>query len=239
MNQARLAWAAFRNMLRAAARDPLWAIIALVSAPFLLWRPVLGAAGIILLVLLVVGVGGEFALGQLGFQQGDLPFALFYILVLLLVLWLVFRFITNPMILHFGDMEGDTHGSARFATDKKPPPSARTTSRYMLHQAAERLYHCVLLTLALYSPKSHKLTFLRSQAERIAPQLVPVWPRETRFAKRSFTRLERVYVDARYSPAYEITGEELAWLVERVKALQETIAAIYTDQLDGPDATEA
>ena len=66
-------------MLRAAARDPLWAIISLVSAPFLLWRPVLGAAGIILLVLLVVGVGGEFALGQLGFQQGGLPFAPFYI----------------------------------------------------------------------------------------------------------------------------------------------------------------
>ena len=71
MNQMTAAWRAFRNMLRAAARDPLWAIIALVSAPFLLWRPVLGAAGIILLVLLVVGVGGEFALGQLGFQQGS------------------------------------------------------------------------------------------------------------------------------------------------------------------------
>jgi uncharacterized protein len=37
---------------------------------------------------------------------------------------------------------------------------------FMLHQATERLYHCVLLVLALYSPKSHRLTFLRSQAER-------------------------------------------------------------------------
>lgn len=107
-------------------------IIALVSAPFLLWRPVLGAAGIILLVLLVVGVGGEFALGQLGFQQGGLPFALFYILLLLLVLWLVFRFITNPMILHFGDMEGDTHGSARFATDKETAPLTRANTGLLI-----------------------------------------------------------------------------------------------------------
>lgn len=115
----------------------------------------------------------------------------------------------------------------------------QSEAAFLLHQAAERFYHCVLLVLALYSPKSHKLTFLRSQAERIAPQLVPVWPRETRFAKRSFTRLERAYVDARYSPAYEITGEELAWLVARVKALQETVAAICAHQLDGPDAKEA
>lgn len=109
---------------------------------------------------------------------------------------------------------------------------------FLLHQAAERLYHCALLVLALYSPKSHKLKFLRSQAERIAPQLIGIWPRDTRFAKRSFTRLDRAYVDARYSPAYEITGEELAWLVERVKLLQETVATICADRLDGPASGE-
>lgn len=109
---------------------------------------------------------------------------------------------------------------------------------FQLHQAAERLYHCVLLVLALYSPKSHKLKFLRSQAERIAPQLIDIWPRDSRFAKRSFARLDRAYVDARYSPAYEITGEELAWLVDRVKALQEAVATICAEQLDGqPGAT--
>jgi len=105
---------------------------------------------------------------------------------------------------------------------------------FLLHQAAERFYHCVLLVLALYSPKSHRLSVLRSHAERLAPQLIDLWPRDTRFAKRCFTRLDRAYVGARYSPAYEITGEELAWLVERVKVLQETVAAICADRLDGP-----
>lgn len=33
MTDFRLAWAAFKNMLRAAARDPLWAIIAIVTSP--------------------------------------------------------------------------------------------------------------------------------------------------------------------------------------------------------------
>lgn len=105
----------------------------------------------------------------------------------------------------------------------------RNEAAFLLHQAAERLYHCTLLVLALYSPKSHRLIFLRSQAERIAPQLIDVWPRDTKFAKRCFTRLDRAYVDARYSPHYEITTEELAWLVERIKVLQEAVAAIYTE----------
>ena len=105
-----------------------------------------------------------------------------------------------------------------------------------LHQTVERLYHCVLTVLTLYSPKSHRLSVLRSHAERIAPQLIAVWPRDSRFAKRCFTRLDRAYVGARYSPAYEITGEELAWLVDRVKALQEAVAAICAERLAGPAA---
>ncbi|KNY12918.1 nucleotidyltransferase [Shinella sp. SUS2] len=102
-----------------------------------------------------------------------------------------------------------------------------------LHQTTERLYHCTLLVLALYSPKSHNLTFLRSQAERIAPQLIGIWPRDSRFAKRSFARLDRAYVDARYSPAYEITNEELVWLIDRVTMLQKAVAKICTERLDG------
>lgn len=103
---------------------------------------------------------------------------------------------------------------------------------FELHQAAEYLYHCILLVLALYSPKSHRLIFLRSQAERLAPQLIDVWPREDRFTKRCFTRLDRAYVDARYSPAYEITSEELAWLIDRTEALQEAVAAICAEHLE-------
>jgi predicted nucleotidyltransferase/HEPN domain-containing protein len=92
-----------------------------------------------------------------------------------------------------------------------------------LHQATERFYHCVLLTETLYSPKSHKLNFLRSQAERVAPELILAWPRGERFEKRCWELLRRAYVEARYSPHYKITPEELAWLVERVEDLQRRV----------------
>jgi predicted nucleotidyltransferase/HEPN domain-containing protein len=100
-----------------------------------------------------------------------------------------------------------------------------------LHQATERLYHCVLLVLTLYSPKSHRLKSLRSSAERLEPRLIQAWPRETKFARRCFERLDRAYVDARYSPHYEISEEELRWLVERIQVLQGLVEQICREAL--------
>lgn len=79
--------------------------------------------------------------------------------------------------------------------------------------------------LTLYSPKSHKLNFLRSQCEPLAPELAGAWPRASRFEQRCFELLRRAYVDARYSPHYKITPEELAWLGERIGVLQALVHA--------------
>lgn len=79
-----------------------------------------------------------------------------------------------------------------------------------LHQTTERLYHCALLVLTLYSPKSHKLNFLRSHAEDAAPALAEAWPRAGKFERRCFELLREAYVNARYSAQYEISAEELA-----------------------------
>ena len=43
----------------------------------------------------------------------------------------------------------------------------RNKAAFELHQAGEQLYHCALLVLPLYSPKLHKLNFLRSHAMRV------------------------------------------------------------------------
>ena len=102
---------------------------------------------------------------------------------------------------------------------------------FNLHQAAERLYHCLLLVLTLYSPKSHKLNFLRSQAEQIAPELIAAWPREGKFEKRSFELLRLAYVNARYSPEYRITKEELEWLGARVSELQRLVQVVCERRL--------
>ena len=99
------------------------------------------------------------------------------------------------------------------------------------HQAAERFYHCTLLVLTLYSPKSHRLNFLRSQCEQIAPLLIAAWPREDRFARRCFELLRQAYVNARYSPHYEIAPEELAWLGTHVAELQTLVDAVCQKRL--------
>ncbi|WP_342588629.1 HEPN domain-containing protein [Neorhizobium huautlense] len=106
-----------------------------------------------------------------------------------------------------------------------------TEAAFNFHQATERLYHCVLLVLTLYSPKSHRLKSLRSSAERLEPRLIEAWPRDMKFARRCFERLDRAYVDARYSPHYEITVEELQWLVERIQVLQGLVEQICKEAL--------
>ena len=113
----------------------------------------------------------------------------------------------------------------------------KNEAAFELHQSTERFYHCVLLVLTLYSPKSHKLNFLRSRAEEIAPALIPAWPRDDKFSRRCFDLLRQAYINARYSPHYEISGEELAWLGERVTALQALVETVCRERLDSPLTT--
>lgn len=114
-------------------------------------------------------------------------------------------------------------GKFKLAADFLQANEAPKEAAFQLHQATERLYHCLLLVLTLYSPKSHRLNFLRSQAERLAPELAAAWPRQTRFEQRAFELLRRAYVEARYSPNYKISEEELAWLSGQVQALQQLV----------------
>lgn len=91
---------------------------------------------------------------------------------------------------------------------------------FSLHQAAEHLYHCVLLVVTLYSGKAHNLAFLRKKGEAIDARLAEAWPRETKFERRCFELLREAYVKARYSRHYKISAEELTWLTERVEVLR-------------------
>ena len=95
MNDFRLAWAAFKNMLRAAARDPLWAFVAIVTAPFRAAGYVARMGALFILVLVVVGGGLMFLMQWAGIQRGDvlwyvgnLTFTAFLVLV-------VFRLVSD------------------------------------------------------------------------------------------------------------------------------------------------
>ncbi|HEY9552870.1 HEPN domain-containing protein [Allosphingosinicella sp.] len=101
-----------------------------------------------------------------------------------------------------------------------------------LHQTAERYYHCALLVCTFYTPHVHNLGFLRTQAERIDPRLIDVWPREAKADRSRFEKLKEAYVKARYSKHYRITEEELGWLGERVEELGRVVEVICSERLD-------
>ena len=103
---------------------------------------------------------------------------------------------------------------------------------FLLHQATERYYHCLFLVRTLYSPKTHNLNRLREQAEQLEPRLKGVWPAETKFERRCYELLRAAYVKARYSRHYRISADELAWLGERVSALQERVRDICAERIE-------
>ena len=103
----------------------------------------------------------------------------------------------------------------------------------LLHQACEHLYQCMLWSLTLHGPRTHALDELREAAEAIAPCLRSAWPRETPFERRAFGCIRRAYVEVRYGHGYRISGEELAWAMERVVALRGLVRDVCGERPPG------
>ena len=124
MNTFSQAWAALKNMLRAAARDPLWAFVALVTGPFRAIGYVARMGALFFLVLLVVG-GGLMALMQwAGIQRGDVLWYVGNIAFTAFLVLFVFRLVSLPLIRHFGDMDGRRYprlGPIRYRQGSPPP----------------------------------------------------------------------------------------------------------------------
>jgi uncharacterized protein len=108
---------------------------------------------------------------------------------------------------------------------------------FILHQATERAYICFLLVQKLYFPKSHNIKFLRSLAEDNEPRLIGAWPRDARIDRRRFELLKRAYVEARYSPAYEIDINDLNAIRASVSTLREIVEQVSRERLDELRAT--
>ena len=109
------------------------------------------------------------------------------------------------------------------------------SAAFQLHQATERLYQCVLLTLTLYIPKLHDLRALR--VDWCLPhdsRLSNVWRDDDLFGARCFKLLRAAYVDARYEIDYKITRQELEWLVARVEDLRGVVDEICRAHLARP-----
>ncbi|HWU73495.1 MAG TPA: HEPN domain-containing protein [Sphingomonas sp.] len=102
---------------------------------------------------------------------------------------------------------------------------------FIAHQAIERAYICFLLVRKLYFPKSHNIKFLRSLAEDNEPRLITAWPRDRRVDRRRFQLIKRAYVEARYSTAYTIEGEDLSAILASVRQLRDLVEQVSLDCL--------
>lgn len=107
----------------------------------------------------------------------------------------------------------------------------RKDAAFMLHQAVERAYACYLLTNTFYFPRSHNIKFLRSLAEDREPKLVEAWPRDSKLDRRRFELLKRAYVEARYSPNYQIAADDLEALAGAATKLRDIVEQICRERL--------
>ena len=102
---------------------------------------------------------------------------------------------------------------------------------FMLHQATERLYQGLMLTLTFYTPYNHNIAFLRSLAEGLDRRLYGIWPEANRRERAMFQKLKEAYTKARYSKHYKISEEELAWLGERVEELGRVVRQVCSERI--------
>lgn len=122
---------------------------------------------------------------------------------------------------------GEFFDNFRFNLEK----GRHNNAAFQLHQATERLYACLLLTLTFYTPYNHNIAFLRSLAEGLDRRLHGVWPETNRNERAMFQKLKEAYTKARYSKHYRISEEELAWLGERVEELGRVVHEVCTDKI--------
>ncbi|MGJ7043200.1 type IV secretion system protein VirD4 [Shinella sp. BE166] len=167
MIRARLTGIAFKNMMRAATRDPIWAFLNVISMPFRIWKPLLQTFFILFLVLFIVGLGGRFILRDLGFGPGSIPVTAWDFVTLLIMAAVAFRLLTAELILHFGDMEDDTHGSARFATNKEIDPLTRSVTGLLIGRDPKSK------NLMRYDGSAHLLTMAPTRTGKGVGTIIP------------------------------------------------------------------
>src|SRR3546814_4656193 len=118
---------ALRNLARIAREQPIWAITALVTSPVALIRHLFGVVVLFLITGLVLGLGVPLILGKLlGLPRDSNIYQIVMMLTGLVIILVTLRALFQPLILRYGGPAGDdTHGSARFATDRETRPPAQ------------------------------------------------------------------------------------------------------------------
>jgi HEPN domain-containing protein/predicted nucleotidyltransferase len=114
-----------------------------------------------------------------------------------------------------------TKGSNRLNTTKSCiEKSLFNEAAFDLHQATESLLNCYLLVATGYKPKTHDLEKLISLCASQNSDFLSLFPLANTEQQQNFELLKNAYIDARYSKDYQISEQQLNYLIERVAKLQ-------------------
>jgi len=104
-------------------------------------------------------------------------------------------------------------------------------SMFMLQQAAETTFRSTAIALYGSERRTHSIRSLKRFNHRLAPQLNDIFPGGSPDEERLLDLLEDAYLGARYSPDYQISGQDLHSISSRVLRLLELAEAVFEDRI--------
>ncbi|ODP37497.1 type IV secretory system conjugative DNA transfer family protein [Sphingomonas turrisvirgatae] len=117
---------AIRNLARMTRQNPVWAITAFVFSPVKLIRHLIGVIVLLLASGIVLAGGAQLILWYFGLPRDSNVYQMVMMLTVIVIILVALRALFQPLILRYGGPDSDeTHGSARFATDREARPLAR------------------------------------------------------------------------------------------------------------------
>ncbi|MGO8388436.1 type IV secretory system conjugative DNA transfer family protein [Rhizobium johnstonii] len=159
---------AFANMMRMAARDPLWAIVALITFPLRYAKSfVMGAAGYLFVVFTVYFGIDYLRRVMLGNHRGDVIWHIGDWVVMAFAIVLLIRLLSVPLITHFGSAMDDTHGSARFAGRREIAPLTKAEGGLLIGRANNSG------RLLRYSGPAHLFTMAPTRSGKGVGTIIP------------------------------------------------------------------
>lgn len=103
---------------------------------------------------------------------------------------------------------------------------------FELHQATERFYNTIQLVFTGYKPKTHDLEVLGRKVSGLDSRFRQVFAIETEMQKQRFILLKRAYIDARYDMDYQVSLDDLKYLVSRVDVLKRLTEQICKERIE-------
>lgn len=117
---------AIRNLMRTALANPVWAIQSLALSPIRFARHLFRVIILTLVVAVVLSLVLSLVFGYFGVAEYPILHTVVTLMAGIVVVLVPLRALVQPLILHYGGPDADdTHGSARFATDREAKPLAQ------------------------------------------------------------------------------------------------------------------